>query len=126
MTSTLIPITRHGTNSLISRGKLKLLKTMLRHCKNCSNKHISSSMINHTPLNQLHNSSIRTSHTLQRVLTLEKWRKLFSAKWRQLINCCGPSAIKKLMKRIHLPSFGHNKYQEEPSLLSDSDINDKF
>ena len=47
----MIPITQHGTINLISRDKIKLLKIMLQHCKNCSNKHIWSSMINHIPLN---------------------------------------------------------------------------
>jgi hypothetical protein len=108
MTSTPIHITQHGANNLISRGKLKLLKIMLLHCKNGSNKHIRSSMINHTPLNQLHTNNVRPSHTLKRVLTLKNLRQLFSAKWRKLINSCGPSAIKNLMTRSHLPSFGHN------------------
>jgi hypothetical protein len=73
MTLTLIPITQHGGTSLISRGKLKLLKIMLHNFVNCTIRHIRSSMINHIPLNiqQLHSSNLRLNHLLRWVLTFK-------------------------------------------------------
>jgi hypothetical protein len=73
MTLTLIPITRHGTTCLISRGMLKLLKIMLHNFMNCTIRHIRNSMINHIPLNikQLHSSSLRLHHLLNQILTFK-------------------------------------------------------
>jgi len=68
MTLTLIPITWHGATSLISRGKLKLLKIMLHNFMNCTIKHIPSSMINHIPHTILHSSSLRQHHLLYQIL----------------------------------------------------------
>lgn len=45
MSLTMIPMTRHGVTSLISRGKLKLLKIMLHNFMNYTIRHIHSSMI---------------------------------------------------------------------------------
>jgi competence protein ComGF len=54
----LILITRHGATSLTSRGKLKIMESMLHKVMNCTISHTHSSMIIHIPLNikQLHNS----------------------------------------------------------------------
>jgi uncharacterized protein (UPF0305 family) len=70
-------------------------------------------MINHTPLNQFHTSNVRPSHPLQRVLTLKNLCKLFSGKWR------------KLIKQVRSIS-NKEAHDEEPFLLSDSDIYDKM
>jgi hypothetical protein len=73
MTLTLIPITRHGATSLISHGKLKLLKIMLHNFMNYTIRHIPSSMINHIPLNikQLHIRNTKPNHLLRWVLTFK-------------------------------------------------------
>jgi hypothetical protein len=45
MSRTVIPITQDGATSLISRGKLKILKIMLHNFMNYTIRHICSSMI---------------------------------------------------------------------------------
>jgi hypothetical protein len=83
MTLTLIPITQHGATSLISRGKLKLLKIMLYKFMNSTIRHIRSLMGNHIPLNikQLHNSNLRPHHLLSQILTFKISCRNLWARW---------------------------------------------
>jgi hypothetical protein len=73
MNLSMIPITRDGATSLISRSKLKLLKIMLYNFRNYTNRHIRSSIINHILLNikQLHSNSLRLHHLLSQILTIK-------------------------------------------------------
>jgi hypothetical protein len=61
-----IPMTQDGATSLISRGKLKLLKILLHNFMNCTIRQIRNLMINHILLNikQLRRSSLRLYHLL--------------------------------------------------------------
>jgi hypothetical protein len=73
MSLTVIPITQDEATSLISHGKLKLLKIMLHEFMNCTIRHICNSMSNHIPLNinQLHNSNLRSHHLLSQILAFK-------------------------------------------------------
>jgi hypothetical protein len=69
----LIFITRHGATSLTSRGKLKIMESMLHKVMNCTISHIRSSMINHIPLNikQLHSNNTRLHRLLGMIRILK-------------------------------------------------------